>query len=280
MPSFSATTGGTAAAAPTTSVGYRRAAARELRRTARARVRPMAAALRPRLRNVRHAEPGRVERGARLPRAQCVAPCGGVLRRRPRERRLVGQHDRSRQAAGYQPLLRHRGQQPGELLWLHRTPIGQSGHRSALGRRFSAGHGRRLGGRAGAARRPSRHRAVRRGDGRQPGRHASAGLGDPLSATDPPRGADRGGAQPVGAEHRVQRGGAAGDPHRPGFPRGPFRGARHAAAPRLERGAHDRPHHLPVRSADGGEVRPRPARWHQFFVRARVPDRVLFALPG
>ena len=96
----------------------------------------------------------------------------------------------------------------------------------------------------------------------------------------PPRAGDRRGAEPVRAEHRVQRGRAAGDPHRPGFSRRPLRGAGHEAAARPRRRADDRPHHLPVRRADGGEVRPRAARRAQVLVRAGVPDRVVPAPPG
>jgi hypothetical protein len=49
--------------------------------------------------------------------------------RRAGSRGLVGQHDRPRQAAGHQPLLRHRRQQPGLLLRLHRADACQPGHR-------------------------------------------------------------------------------------------------------------------------------------------------------
>ena len=87
------------------------------------------------------------------------------------------------QAARHRPLLRRRRQQPRQLLRLDRPAVDQSRHRSALGRRFPAGHRRGLGRRAGAARRPPRHRAVGGGDGRQPRRHAGARLGDPLSAS-------------------------------------------------------------------------------------------------
>ena len=75
-----------------------------------------------------------------------------------------------------------------------------------------------------------------------------------------PRDRDRGRAAALGAEHRLQRGRAPGDHHRPGLPRRPLlragRGADARPAPR----AHDRPHHLPVRRRDDGEVRPRAAR--------------------
>ena len=58
----------------------------------------------------------------------------------------------------------------------------QSRDRQALGRRFSGGHGRRLGGSAVAARRPAGHRALCRRDGRQPRRDAGAAVGDQPAA--------------------------------------------------------------------------------------------------
>ena len=98
-------------------------------------------------------------------------------------------------------------------------------------------------------------------------------VGDALSGPHPPRAGDRRRAESFGAEHRVQRSRAPGDPHRPGFSRRPFRRRGHEAAARARRRADDRPHHLSVRRADGGEVRPRAARGTQVLVRARVPDR-------
>ena len=44
-------------------------------------------------------------------------------------RRLVGQHDRPRQAGGHRPLLRHRRQQPGLVLRLDRPDAHQPRHR-------------------------------------------------------------------------------------------------------------------------------------------------------
>ena len=65
--------------------------------------------------------------------------------------------------------------------------------------------------------------ALGRRHGRQPRRHAGAVLGDALPGPDPPRAGDRRRAEPVGREHRVQRGRAPGDPDRPRFPRRPLR---------------------------------------------------------
>ena len=91
-------------------------------------------------------------------------------------------------------------------------------------------------------------------------------------------------AQPVGAEHRLQRGGAARHRHRPRLPRRPLLRARHAAAARPARGAHDRPHHLPLRRRDGAEVRPQPAQAGATLGYStqddRVRDRELPAPPG
>ena len=149
-----------------------------------------------------------------------------------------------------------------------------------LRRRLSAGHRRGLGRRAGAARRPPRHRTLGGRDGRQPGRHAGARLGDALPGAHRACAGHRRRAEPVGGEHRVQRSRAAGDHDRPRFPRRPVRGARRQAAPRPARRADDRPHHVPVRRADGGQVRPPAPRRQELLVRARVPDRVVPALPG
>ena len=96
-----------------------------------------------------------------------------------------------------------------------------------------------------------------------------------LSGAHRPRARDRGGAEPVGAEHRVQRGRAA----RRSSPIPIFTAAtstRTASLPRARaaRRAHDRPHHVPVRRC----------RWRassaascataaQLLVRRRVPDR-------
>ena len=96
-----------------------------------------------------------------------------------------------------------------------------------------------------------------------------------------PRAGDRLRAQPVGAEHRLQRGRAPGDHHRPRFPRRPLLRAQHAADARPARRAHGRAHHLPVRRRDGEQVRPAAeARQAQLHLRHRVRDRVVPAPPG
>ena len=81
----------------TRSVGAVVAAPRALRRAAAARLRPRrcrrtSSPTRPTARST----PTRSQRGAGLPRAQRVAPRRRLLRRRSRQRRLVGQHDRAR----------------------------------------------------------------------------------------------------------------------------------------------------------------------------------------
>ena len=146
------------------------------------------------------------------------------------DRRLVGQHGRPRQAARHRPLLRHRRQQPGLLLRLDRArcmstrppasptartfPVvtvedwvdAQARLVDALGiAQFAAVMGGSLGGMqalswtlllpgAAAPLRGGRHRA-----------------------------------QPVGAEHRLQRSGAPGHRHRPRLPRRPLLRARRGA---------------------------------------------------
>ena len=136
--------------------------------------------------------------------------------------------------------------------------VDQSGDRRALGRRLPAGHRRGLGRRAGAARRPARHRALRRGDGRQPGRHAGAVLGDPLSRSASRHALVIAAAPNLSAQNiafnEVARQAILTDPD---FHDGHFDAHGDEAAARPARGADDRPHHLPVRRADGGEVRPR-----------------------
>ena len=91
------------------------------------------------------------------------------------------------------------------------------------------------------------HHAAGRGDRRQPGRHAGAGLDAALSRARAPLHRRRHRAQPVGAEHRLQRGGAPRHRHRPRLPRRPLPAPRRRAQARAARGAHDGPHHLPVR---------------------------------
>ncbi len=115
----------------------------------------------------------------------------------------------------------------------------------------------------------ARHRAAGGGDRRQPRRHAGARLVAALSRAARPVHRRRHRAQPLGAEHRLQRGGAAGDRHRPRVPRRPLRRARRDPAPRPARGADDRPHHLPLRRRDGGQVRPRPGRTPRSATRPR-----------
>jgi homoserine O-acetyltransferase len=177
----------------------------------------------------------------------------------PGASRLVGQPGRPRQAAGHRPLLRHRRQQPGLVLRLHRADARQPGHRPPWGadfpvvtvedwvdaqarlvqglgiERLAAVLGGSLGGMQALA---------------WTLRHPAAGA--------PLRGRGHR-AQPVGAEHRLQRGGAPRHRHRPRLPRRPLLRARRAAGARPARGAHDRPHHLPQRRRDGEQVRPRAA---------------------
>ena len=87
-------------------------------------------------------------------------------------------------------------------------------------------------------------------------------------------------AQPVGAEHRVQRGRAPGDHDRPRFPRRALRRARQRcrAAACASRAWSATSRTCPTsrwRRSSGGAARRPP-----LLVRARVPDRVVPAPPG
>ncbi len=134
------------------------------------------------------------------------------------------------------------------------------GARPALRRRLPGGDGGGLGRRAGTTARRAGHHPAGGGDWRQPGRHAGAGLDAALSGTCAALHCRGHRAQPVGTEHRLQRSGAPRHRHRPRLPRRPLPGGGCAAQARPARGAHDRPHHLPVRRFDGQQVRPRAAR--------------------
>ena len=165
-----------------------------------------------------------VERGAGLPRAERIASRRRLLRRRSRRTSAGG----TTWSGPGKPLDTDRFfvvgvNNLGSCFGSTGPLVDQSGDRRAVGRRLPDGHRRGLGRRAGAARRPSRHQALGRGDGRQPGRHAGARLGDPLSGSHPSRAGDRRRAEPLRAEHRVQRGRAAGDPDRPRLSRRPLR---------------------------------------------------------
>ena len=174
------------------------------------------------------------QRGPRLPRAQRLAPRRRHLRRRRRRARAGG-------TTWSAPASRS-------------TPIASSSSASTTPARASARPGRRspnpdpaANGRAYGSDFPvvtvedwvdaqarlvdgARHRAARRRDRRQPRRHAGARLVAALSRAAAPVHRGRHRAQPLGAEHRLQRGGAAGDRHRPGLPRRPLRRARRRSA--------------------------------------------------
>jgi homoserine O-acetyltransferase len=92
---------------------------------------------------------------------------------------------------------------------------------------------------------------------RQPGRHAGAAVDHHLPGPRAPLRGHRLGAQAVGAEHRLQRSGAPGHPHRPGIPRRFVPGPGRDPQARPDAGADGRAHHLPVRRLDGRKIRPR-----------------------
>jgi hypothetical protein len=121
---------------------------------------------------------------------------------------------------------------------------------------------------------------------RQPGRHAGAGL----DAAPPASGCATASAVATApnlsaqniAFNEVARRAIVTDPD---FHGGHFYAPRRGARARPARGAHDRPHHLPVRRRDGGEVRPQDAelrarRTGLQHAGDRVPDRELPAPPG
>ena len=225
---------------------------------------------------------GAFQRGAGVPRAERVASRCRLLRERPRQRRLVGQPGRPRQAARYAsassssaPITSGAASaRPGRR---RSNPA----DRQALGRGLPGGDGGRLGRGAGAPRRPPRHRALRRGDRRLPRRHAGAAMDALLPRAHPPLARHRGRAAAHAAEHRLQRGGAPGDHDRPGLPRRALLREGRGAHPRAAHRAHDRPHHLPLGRGDGREVRPRAAPGEpRLRLRRRLRDRVLSALPG
>ena len=94
--------------------------------------------------------------------------------------------------------------------------------------------------------RPARRRA-----GRQPGRHAGALLVAALPEAAAPVHGGGHGAEPSAQNIAFNEGGAARHRHRPRLPRRPLLRARRGPEARSARGAHDRPHHLPLRRRDG-----------------------------
>ncbi len=274
MPSFAATTGGTGAPPTEGSLGRRRRrAARAFRRAAAARLRRVAAGLRARVRDLRHAQRRALQRGARS------------ATRSTRRTTSPGWYEGEPDNVGWWDNMIG----PGKPLDTNRFfVVGVNNLGSCFGstgpQSINPATGKPWGGdfplvtvedwvdaQARLADR-ARHRAIRGGDGRQPGRHAGARVGDPLSGAHPPRAGDRRRAQPVGAEHRVQRGRAAGDHDRSRISTTAISPRTDAAAPRAARRADDRPHHVPVRRADGGEIRPPAARRHQLS-RSRPSSR-------
>ena len=120
------------------------------------------------------------QRGADLP----CADRRPARRQRPsghRQARLVGDHDRARQADRHRALLRHLPERARRLHGHDRAGLDQSEDRQAVGPRFSGHHHPRHGARAGDAARPARHRLAVRGRRRLDGRHAGAAMGGELS---------------------------------------------------------------------------------------------------
>ena len=99
---------------------------------------------------------------------------------RDRQARLVGDHDRPRQADRHRPLLRHLRQHSRRLHGLDRPGLDQPRDRQALRPRLPGHHHRRHGRRAGAPDRSPRHRAAVLRHRRLDGRHAGARMGRAL----------------------------------------------------------------------------------------------------
>ena len=130
---------------------------------------------------------------------------------------LVGHGGGPRPANRHRPLLRHLRQCAGRLHGLDRPAQPARRRRRSVGHRLPAGHHPRHGARAEDADRPPRHRAAVRGARRLDGRHAGAAMGGELPRRRVRRPADRRCGLSLGAEHRVPRGGAAGDLRRSGL---------------------------------------------------------------
>ena len=158
----------------------------------------------------------------------------------------------------------------------------EPGHRRAVRPPVPAVHRRRPGQGAPPAARAPRHPAAGRRDRRLARRHAGAAVGDR------PPGRHRGGPDdlrerpPDGAEHRVLGRRPGRDHARRALPRRRLLPLRRAARRRAQPGAHDGPHHVPVRDVDAGEVRPPdPGRRRAAVpVRRRLPGRELPRVPG
>ena len=179
-------------------------------RAAAARLRDRFRPVHDRLPDLRHAQPGSVERDPGLP----CADRRPVRRRSASDHRqagLVGDPGRPRRRARHRPLLPDLRQRAGRLHGNDRSAGYRPGDRRALGIVVSGDHHSRHGARPEAAARPSRHRQPVLRDRRLDGRHAGIAMGGELSRTRLRRGADRRRGAPFGAEHRLSRGRAAGD---------------------------------------------------------------------
>ena len=156
------------------------------------------------------------------------------------------------------------------------------GDRRAVRAQLPGDHHRRHGPAAGAAARPSRHRAAVLRDRRLDGRDAGAGVGVELSRAGVQRGADRGLGAPFGAEHRLPRGRPPGDHGRSRLAGRQLPEHRPAPDPRPVGRAHGGAHHLSQRGRAAPQVRPRAAgpRTPVLRLRCRLPGRELSAPPG
>ena len=136
---------------------------------------------------------------------------------------------------------------------------------------------RRHGSRAGAPRRPSRHRRLVLRRRRLDGRHAGAAMGGELSRTRVQRAADRHRRAPFLAEHRVSRSRPPGDHGRSRLARRALSDRERASRQRPRGRAHGRAHHLSLRQRAAPALRAQSAepRSAHLLLRRGFPGRIL-----
>ena len=202
-------------------------------------------------------EAGGAEHPRRVPRR-------GSRRRGGQGARLVGRDDRTRQGLRHRPLLRDLHEPARRLPRDHGTVVARPRDGRAYGAGLPGDHRRGHG--PDRARLPgcARDRAARRGGGRLARRHAGVRVGDHVPRPGRCRRGDRQHACAAPAGRRMERDRPRGDHARPGVAGRPLPRHSRRAGRRHERGADDRPHHLPLGRRAQRQVRPPTA------VRART----------